>query len=72
MKKLLALIVLIFVAKFSFAQTDSGYFSSFDRTKIYYEVHGDGFPVLLVHGFIVNSNSWKHAALYDSLLAQWF
>jgi pimeloyl-ACP methyl ester carboxylesterase len=47
---------------------DSGYFSSFDSTKIYYEVHGSGFPVLLVHGFIVNSNSWKHAALYDSLL----
>ncbi len=56
-----------------FAQTKpsfySGYFKSFDNTNIYYEVHGKGFPVLLVHGFIVNSNSWKHAALYDSLLA---
>jgi pimeloyl-ACP methyl ester carboxylesterase len=55
-----------------FAQTkpsfDSGYFKSFDNTSIYYEVHGNGFPVLLVHGFIVNSNSWKHTALYDSLL----
>jgi pimeloyl-ACP methyl ester carboxylesterase len=48
---------------------DSGYFISFDSTKIYYEVHGNGFPVLLVHGFIVNSSSWKHTALYDSLLA---
>lgn len=48
---------------------DSGYFSSFDSTKIYYEVHGSGFPVLLVHGFIVNSNSWKHTSLFDSLLA---
>jgi pimeloyl-ACP methyl ester carboxylesterase len=48
---------------------DSGYFSSFDSTKIYYELHGSGFPVLLVHGFIVNSSSWKHTALYDSLLA---
>jgi pimeloyl-ACP methyl ester carboxylesterase len=47
---------------------DSNYFSSFDRTKIYYEVRGEGKPVLLVHGFIVNSNSWKHAALYSSLL----
>jgi len=57
----------------SFAQkniaADSGYFVSFDSTKIYYEVHGSGFPVLLVHGFIVNSTSWKHTALYDSLLA---
>ena len=48
---------------------DSGYFASFDSTKIYYEVHGSGFPVLLVHGFIVNSNSWKHTGLFDSLLA---
>ncbi|MEP6466813.1 MAG: alpha/beta hydrolase [Parafilimonas sp.] len=48
---------------------DSGYFISFDSTRIYYETHGSGFPVLLVHGFIVNSNSWKHTALYDSLLA---
>src|SRR5205814_9009637 len=47
---------------------DSGYFSSFDSTKIYYEVHGNGFPVLLVHGFIVNSSTWKHTAMYDSLL----
>src|SRR4051812_16149903 len=56
-----------------FAQTkpsfDSGFFKSFDNTNIYYEVHGSGYPVLLVHGFIVNSNSWKHTALYDSLLA---
>ena len=51
------------------AVADSGYFSSFDSTKIYYEVHGTGFPVLLVHGFIVNSNSWKHTSLFDSLLA---
>jgi pimeloyl-ACP methyl ester carboxylesterase len=72
MKKLLALSALIFITKISFAQNDSGYFSSFDKTKIYYEVHGDGFPVLLVHGFIVNSNSWKHAALYDSLINNGF
>lgn len=50
-------------------KTDSGYFSSFDKTKIYYEVRGNGFPVLLLHGFVVNSNSWRHAALYDSLVA---
>ncbi|QEC70300.1 alpha/beta hydrolase [Panacibacter ginsenosidivorans] len=48
--------------------TDSGYLSSFDGTKIYYEVSGEGKPVLLIHGFIVNSNSWKHGALYTDLL----
>src|SRR3954470_319567 len=72
-KYLLFVIILISVFHTAlFAQqdikSDSGCFVSFDSTKIYYEVHGSGFPVLLVHGFIVNSNSWKHAALYDSLL----
>src|SRR5580765_7511267 len=47
---------------------DSNYFSSFDGTKIYYEVRGEGKPVLLVHGFIVNSNTWKRTALYPDLL----
>jgi len=47
---------------------DSGYLSSFDGTKIYYEIRGEGRPVLLVHGFIVSSSSWKRAALYSELL----
>jgi len=47
---------------------DSNYFSSFDGTKIYYEVRGEGKPVLLVHGFIVDGSSWKRAALYNDLL----
>ncbi len=75
MKNISALFVLILLSSATFAQQakiDSGYLSSFDKTKIYYEVHGNGFPVLLVHGFIVNSNSWKHAALYDSLIASGF
>jgi pimeloyl-ACP methyl ester carboxylesterase len=50
--------------------SDSGaYFRSFDNTKIYYEVKGNGKPVLLVHGFIVNGQSWKRTALYNDLLA---
>jgi pimeloyl-ACP methyl ester carboxylesterase len=51
-------------------RTDSGaYFNSFDNTKIYYEVKGTGKPVLLVHGFIVNGQSWKRTELYKDLLA---
>jgi pimeloyl-ACP methyl ester carboxylesterase len=46
---------------------DSGYFNSFDKTKIYFEVKGKGEPVLLVHGFIVNGQSWKRTALYNDL-----
>jgi len=71
--KIICIWLLIFCSLTAKAQeaaaSDSGYLTSFDSTKIYYEVHGSGFPVLLVHGFIVNSNSWKHTGLYDSLLA---
>jgi len=49
--------------------TDTGsFFKSFDGTKIYYEVRGTGEPVLLVHGFIVNGQSWKRTELYKDLL----
>lgn len=58
---------------FSVAQTnatDTGsFFKSFDGTKIYYEVKGSGEPVLLVHGFIVNGQSWKRTELYKDLLS---
>ncbi len=49
-------------------RTDSGYLSSFDGKKIYYEVRGEGKPVLLVHGFIVDGASWKRTQLYADLL----
>jgi pimeloyl-ACP methyl ester carboxylesterase len=52
-----------------YAQLDSiHYFKSFDGTKIAYQVKGEGEPVLLVHGFIVNGESWKRSALYTDLL----
>jgi len=65
----------IFFFHNSFAQNtftpDSGaYFKSFDGTKIYYEVKGSGDPVLLVHGFIVNGQSWKRTELFNDLLAK--
>ncbi len=43
-------------------------FTSFDGTKIHYLVQGQGKPVVLVHGFISNSNSWKRAALVPELV----
>src|SRR5215467_1878024 len=57
---------------FSQINDTSGYFTSFDGNKIYYEVKGNGRPVLLIHGFIVNGESWKSTALYDSLLKAGF
>ncbi len=75
--RFLFLIICFFLLNNSKAQTDSlsskfpidsNYFSSFDGSKIYYEVRGEGKPVLLVHGFIVDGSSWKRAALYNDLL----
>src|SRR5947209_6314875 len=58
--------------KVSSQKADSGYFRSFDGTKIYYEEQGRGRPVVLIHGFIVNSNSWKHTVLYTDLIKKGF
>lgn len=51
---------------------DSGYFASFDSTRIYYETRGEGQPVLLIHGFIVNSNSWTQTPLIQALVENGF
>src|SRR5688572_29046388 len=46
---------------------DTAAFESFDGTRIYYETRGKGKPVVLIHGFISNMESWKRAALYNDL-----
>jgi len=69
MKEFVSLTTLLLASSLLFAQTDSaGYYTSFDGTKIWYEVKGTGEPVVLVHGFIVNGESWKSTALYADLL----
>lgn len=51
------------------AQTDSGdFYTSFDSTKIYYEVKGNGYPVILVHGFMNTADNMKRNAVYQELL----
>ena len=53
------------------SKADSGrFFTSFDSTKIYYEVKGAGDAVVLIHGFIVNGQSWKRTELYKNLLEE--
>ena len=69
--RLLSLFAIVFPGVI-FAQKDSGYFSSFDNVKIYYEVNGKGNPVLLIHGFTGKGSDWKGTPLYDSLLANGF
>jgi pimeloyl-ACP methyl ester carboxylesterase len=56
----------------AYSQKDSGYFSSFDGVKIWYQVKGNGKPVLLIHGFTGNGSSWKTKPVYDSLLVSGF
>jgi pimeloyl-ACP methyl ester carboxylesterase len=69
MKTLLYTVLFVLTTVSVFAQADSGAtFKSFDGTKIYFEAKGKGEPVLLVHGFIVNGQSWKRTALYNDLL----
>ncbi len=53
--------------------TDSlEYFNSFDGTRIHYDVKGKGDVVILIHGFIVDGESWKRTSLYNDLLAKGF
>ena len=48
------------------------YFTSFDGIKIYYEVQGQGQPVILVHGFRNTLANWKSKLLYQSLIKNGF
>jgi pimeloyl-ACP methyl ester carboxylesterase len=67
----LAITALLFLGKANYAQetVTGSYFTSFDGTKIYYEVKGDGFPVLLIHGFSGTGQGWKSGKLYGDLLS---
>ncbi|MEI9920335.1 MAG: alpha/beta hydrolase [Bacteroidota bacterium] len=63
------LLLLIAFSAYSQEVPDTASFKSFDDTRIYYEVVGKGYPVMLIHGFIVNSESWKRTALYSDLVS---
>jgi len=43
-----------------------GYFKSFDNTEIYYEVRGEGPPLVLVYGIACLMNHWHHQMEYFS------
>jgi pimeloyl-ACP methyl ester carboxylesterase len=74
MKKILArlagIIFMAFLSSHLFAQPaiEGHYFTSFDSTKIYYEVKGEGYPVILIHGFSGTGQGWKSCAVYAGLL----
>jgi len=74
MKKIFAqravIIFLVLLSSHLFAQpaTEGHYFNSFDSTKIYYEVKGEGYPVILIHGFSGTGQGWKSCSVYADLL----
>jgi len=59
------------VAQSSSAKHEAS-FRSFDGTNIHYTVEGRGKPVVLVHGFIINSTFWPQTPLYTDLLKEGF
>ncbi len=66
--KLCRFLLLLVLPICSFAQTDrEPLFTSFDGTKIHYDVLGEGKPVVLLHGFITNGESWKRAPVRQAL-----
>jgi pimeloyl-ACP methyl ester carboxylesterase len=64
----LLLLIVVLVSHAQSLQTKSGFFNAADGTKIWYEVAGSGTPVILIHGFIAHSDSWKRGLLYNDLL----
>jgi pimeloyl-ACP methyl ester carboxylesterase len=64
----LAALLMLTTRLFSQQLTEGNYFTSVDNTKIYYEVKGDGYPVILIHGFSGTGQGWKSCAVYDDLL----
>src|SRR6185503_18507559 len=73
MKKLFASFFLLlstaFFPSLANAQTDSGnFYTSFDGTRIYYEVKGNGYPVILVHGFMNTAENMKRNEVCQQLL----
>ena len=60
---------LLFLSGLAYAQTvREPLFTSFDGTKIHYDVLGEGKPVVLLHGFISTSDSWKRASVRQALV----
>lgn len=67
MRKACLILIMLLPYAVTKAQNDSGFYRSFDGTRIFYQVKGSGKPVVLVHGFIVNGESWKRTQLYGDL-----
>lgn len=47
-------------------QKKTGFYKSFDGTPIYYEVRGDGRPLVMCYGIGCSMNHWRHQVKYFS------
>lgn len=73
MKTLLPILTILLASYVSAQQNESDsllYFTSFDGVRIQYDVKGKGEAVILVHGFIVDGESWKRGAIYKDLISK--
>lgn len=70
MKRIFLLSILIFgwVSRSPAQTSREPLFTSFDGTKIHYDVIGAGKPVVLLHGFISTSESWKRTPVRQALV----
>jgi pimeloyl-ACP methyl ester carboxylesterase len=69
-KSITILLVMLAPGTVCFGQETTGnFYTAADGVKIYYEVKGDGFPVVLIHGFSGTGQGWKNGHLYPDLLA---
>ena len=67
MKTLLLIISLFITLTIQAQTTREPLFTSFDGTIIHYDILGEGKPVVLLHGFITNGESWKRAPVRQAL-----
>ncbi len=68
MKSILFLFGLLLSFMTKAQSTRDPLFISFDGTRIHYDILGEGKPVVLLHGFISNSESWKRAPVRQALV----
>lgn len=57
MKKLI--IVLLVLSVYTQIHAQEGNFADVNGVKIYYEVHGEGEPLVMLHGFTMNHTMWE-------------
>lgn len=65
MEKLIITVVALFVCIQVYAQ--NGNYANVNGVKIYYEMHGEGYPLVLLYGFTMSHEMWKEDGWVDEL-----